>query len=256
MAKYQHYVIFEAVKDMLLAYLNKLNISMKESTKIINETIDFCKRNSKAIDKKDVSLFESGDKGIIFDEEAFIDVIEYLQKEDENQSAILDHLSSINYLIDGGLTEEELFLNKFVTSFASSFNSSSVNIPEFSEEGVSDESIEAIGDVIKPTIEKSLEDFQTKNLNVDRFMKSISFKVKEYIEKNDIPGIHKNELHDILDMTIENDVSELFEKKFEIFAKLSSSGLLAHLPLDKIMTLVPSNMEDSVQSELNNLSLE
>ncbi len=54
----------------------------------------------------------------------------------------------------------------------------------------------------------------------------------------------------------ENDVSELFEKKFEIFAKLSSSGLLAHLPLDKIMTLVPSNMEDSVQSELNNLSLE
>ncbi len=29
-------------------------------------------------------------------------------------------------------------------------------------------------------------------------MKSISFKVKEYIEKNDIPGIHKNELHDIL----------------------------------------------------------
>ncbi len=69
-------------------------------------------------------------------------------------------------------------------------------------------------------------------------------------------GIHKNELHDILDMTIENDVSELFEKKFEIFAKLSSSGLLAHLPLDKIMTLVPSNMEDSVQSELNNLSLE
>ncbi len=40
----------------------------------------------------------------------------------------------------------------------------------------------------------------------------------------------KNELHDILDMTIENDVSELFEKKFEIFAKLSSSGLLAHLP--------------------------
>ncbi len=66
----------------------------------------------------------------------------------------------------------------------------------------------------------------------------------------------KNELHDILDMTIENDVSELFEKKFEIFAKLSSSGLLAHLPLDKIMTLVPSNMEDSVQSELNNLSLE
>ncbi len=85
-----------------------------------------------------------GDKGIIFDEEAFIDVIEYLQKEDENQSAILDHLSSINYLIDGGLTEEELFLNKFVTSFASSFNSSSVNIPEFSEEGVSDESIEAI----------------------------------------------------------------------------------------------------------------
>ncbi len=66
----------------------------------------------------------------------------------------MDHLSSINYLIDGGLTEEELFLNKFVTSFASSFNSSSVNIPEFSEEGVSDESIEAIGDVIKPTIEK------------------------------------------------------------------------------------------------------
>ncbi len=57
-------------------------------------------------------------------------------------------------------------------------------------------------------------------------------------------------------MTIENDVSELFEKKFEIFAKLSSSGVLAHLPLDKIMTLVPSNMEDSVQSELNNLSLE
>ncbi len=47
-------------------------------------------------------MFESGDKGIIFDEEAFIDVIEYLQKEDENQSAILDHLSSINYLIDGG----------------------------------------------------------------------------------------------------------------------------------------------------------
>ncbi len=38
---------------------------MKESTKIINETIDFCKRHSKAIDKKDVSLFESGDKGII-----------------------------------------------------------------------------------------------------------------------------------------------------------------------------------------------
>ncbi len=52
MAKYQHYVIFEAVKEfvtslcdlftkmklmnalhMLLAYLNKLNISMKESTK-------------------------------------------------------------------------------------------------------------------------------------------------------------------------------------------------------------------------------
>ncbi len=26
----------------------------------------FCKRNSKAIDKKDVSLFESGDKGINF----------------------------------------------------------------------------------------------------------------------------------------------------------------------------------------------
>ncbi len=70
MAKYQHYVIFEAVKEfvtscvtvtkmkvddplhMPLAYLNKLNISMKESTKILNETIDFCKRNSKAIDKK------------------------------------------------------------------------------------------------------------------------------------------------------------------------------------------------------------
>ncbi len=28
-------------------------------------------------------------------------------------------------------------------------------------------------------------------------MKSNLFKVKEYIETNDIPGIHKNELHDL-----------------------------------------------------------
>ncbi len=42
------------------------------------------------------------------------------------------------------------------------------------KEGVSDESIEAIGDVIKPTIEKSLEDFQTKNLNVDEIYEILS----------------------------------------------------------------------------------
>ncbi len=35
------------------------------------------------------------------------------------------------------------------------------------KKGVSDESIEAIGDVIKPTIEKSLEDFQTIKFNVE-----------------------------------------------------------------------------------------
>ncbi len=58
-------------------------------------------------------------------------------------------------------------------------------------------------------------------------------------------------------MTIENDVSELFEKKFEIFAKLSSSGLLGTLPLDKNYDFSSaSNMEDSVQSELNIFSLE
>ncbi len=50
-------------------------------------------------------------------------------------------------------------------------------------------------------------------------MKSSSLRLKNMIEKNDIPEIHKNELHDIVDMTIENAVSELFEKKFEIFAK-------------------------------------
>ncbi len=53
------------------------------------------------------------------------------------------------------LTEEELiFKLNCVTSFASSFNSSSVNIPEFSEEGVSDESIEAIGDVLNLRLKK------------------------------------------------------------------------------------------------------
>ncbi len=45
-------------------------------------------------------------------------------------------------------------------------------------------------------------------------------------------------------MTIENDVSELFEKKFEIFAKLSSSDYWHIYQLDKNYDLVPSNMED------------
>ncbi len=51
-------------------------------------------------------------------------------------------------------------------------------------------------------------------------------------------------------------LANYLKRNLKYLPKLSSSGLLAHLPLDKIMTLVPSNMEDSVQSELNNLSLE
>ncbi len=46
-------------------------------------------------------------------------------------------------------------------------------------------------------------------------MKSISFKVKEYIEQNDILEYTNNELHDILDMTIENDVSEYLKRNLK-----------------------------------------
>jgi hypothetical protein len=264
MTNYQQYVIFGAIKEFVLslseyyndevdepvnlfnAYLNRLNISMKESKVIVNETINFCNRNVEAIKKRDISLFKRDDKGIVFDEEVFVDVVKYLQREDENSDVILDHLNTLDYLIEGGATDEEKFLDSFVSSFTSSFNSSSVDLPEFnSDESVSNESIEAIGDVIKPTIEKSLEDFQKKNLSIDGFMKSISFKVKEYVSKNEIPGLHKEELNKILDMTIENDVSELMDRKFEIFSMLSSSGLLAHLPIDKIMTLMPGNIDTS-----------
>ncbi len=56
-------------------------------------------------------------------------------------------------------------------------------------------------------------------------------------------------------MTIENDVSDYLKRNLK-YCKVKQFWITGTLPLDKIMTLVPSNMEDSVQSELNNLSLE
>jgi hypothetical protein len=283
MTSYQEYVIFESIKEfvsslcdcykdevdepvhMFNAYLNKFNISMKESKQVIDDTIQFCNDNKEAINAKEISLFPKDDVGLVFDEDAYVNVVEYLNKGDSNTDVILDHLNSILYLVEGGPTAEANFLDTFVKGFEKSIGSADLpklDLGDPSSGDMSDEVMKTLGDVIEPTIEKSLNDFQTKNLSIDSFMKSISFKVKDYIQKNELPGVKKEELNEILDMTIENDISELLQedKKFEIFAKLSGSGLLAHLPLGKIMSLIPKSMEGAFNSgeelDLKSLSLE
>lgn len=271
---YQEYAIFEAVKEFVSdlseayqeesdqplhffnVYLSRMNISMPEATKVVEHTIDFCGRNLDIItqfvsnDKSDDSdvvcdlakmnlkdnenfHFDKNDSGIVFDEDAFVDVAFYCSKEDDNQSTIFDHLKRICYLIEGGVTEEEKFLNRFVASFATTLDTTEIG-------QLSEESADSIGNAIKPTIDASLQEFQNKQLNVNGFLKSISFKIREYLETNEVAGIKKEELKKILDLAIENNVDELFEKKYEIFGILSSSGILTHLPFDKIMSIASS----------------
>jgi hypothetical protein len=276
MASYRQYLIFTAIREFVSdlcncyeseedqpvhvfkEYLDQLNNSMTKSEKtiddIIGEVIDFVKRNEEGIKKKDVSMFDEDDEGIVFDELAFVNVVKYILKEDENTSVIFEHLSTIDYLAQGGLTEEDKLLQNFMSDL---FGSTS-QMPKLDTDNMSDESLEAMSEVLKPSITKTVENFKTKNLDVDRLMKSVSFKFKDVLKDHDLPGIKKEAIDDILNMAIENDVENLLHgnNKFLIFSKLSSSGFLSNLPLNKLSSLLPSNMEETFHSELDNLSLE
>lgn len=252
---YQQYTIFEALKEFVidlseayqdeidepihifLAFLNRFKISSDEYRLVIAEVKDFCFKSSSGIKHKNIE--EISDKPIMFNEDAYIDVFKYITKNDENTNVIFEHLKTILYLVEGGVTDEEQFLDNFVKSFATTFTQPTA--AQLNSESM--ESIEEISAIIKPTIEQSMKEFQNKKLNVDSFMKSISFKVKEYIDNKDIPGIRKEDLNKILDMTIQYEISELVDKKFEIFSILSSSGLLAQMPIEKLLSVSNLNIQ-------------
>jgi len=249
MNSYQLYIVFSAIKDFVIAlgetyfeddndaplhsYLTFINMmSMTDKAPIEGVVESF----------KEYLLSNTLIKYSL-DDEAWCDVDFYLKKEDENVQAMQEHLDTIKLLFhnieNNIVTEEERFLNEFVQSFVKS-----IDLPVLKEEkskNTPEELIAKYTDRFKPNIEKSVDEFQAKNLNIDRVVKLICLKIKDFLTNNEIPKegskIDKDKIIQILDIAIQKDIEDLAEDRFKIIALLSSSGFLAHLPLSVLANL-------------------
>lgn len=256
---YQCYIAFSAIKEFIdeLAYAYKDDIKDEPLHLYMAHLEEMDMTNEKPI-RKVINSFELYFKDkqnhiMIYEPEvSYCDLDFYLKKDDENTHTIERYLNAIKNIFvsieNNIISSEETFLNDFVSKFKNSIGMKEMIKPSSSKE----ETQRIITDQIehfKPNIEKSVDEFQSKNLSIDRIIKLLSIKLKDFLQKNDIPAVaaksvDKQHLIEILDIAIKYDHVQLIEHKFEIIGLLSKSGMLAHLPLG---TLLSSFSENTMQ---------
>jgi hypothetical protein len=212
--------------------IGPLNTNFEKCIELITK---FCEKNRAEI----ISRQKLNPPIFIFDQDAEIDIQFFLDKDDDNTQIIFDHLNNILRLMDGGKSAEEIYLQDIFSQFESIIES---KLTVCNDKSTSD-TIEMIGTSLQPEISEKLEQFESKKLDIDRLAKVACLKLKQYLQVNPIPDqitqenrtIHKLEIIELLNMILENHIDDLMNRKFEILSKLSSSGLLANIPINKML---------------------
>jgi len=227
---------------ILLKYFEYLGPLHEKYNNTVDLIVSFCNDNKESLQNGEIQRLTN--EKFIFDDQAEINIQYFLNKNDDNSSIIFDHLNNILRLVDGGLSAEEVYLTEMMSHFKELIVSQvqDQNVTTQDQESI----IESIGNSIQPELEEKLEQFETQKLDINRFVKLVCLKLKDYLEVNNIPSeilqqnrvIHKSEILSILDMVLEHNLDDIMDRKFEILAKLSSSGILANIPLPYMMQLV------------------
>lgn len=235
---YQKYIIFSSIKDFIQDLSDVYEDVPLFEFKTILSTLHMNKDEPiEEIINIFIKYFEDSGETIVYDD-IVINLKQYLDKDDEHKEAILNHLKCIKKTIDivqtNTTTSEETFLNRFINKFLNDKNINDIK----ETKGDTKDIILKCADKFKPDIEESVEEFKTKNLDLDRLIKLFCIKIKDYLKTTNAAAnkqLSKENLIDIVDLGIKYNLDELVDHQHELISLLSSSGMLAHLPIGQLM---------------------
>jgi hypothetical protein len=241
---YQKYIIFSSIKEFILALSEVYDDEPLHEFKTILTTLTMDNNeNIEQIISTFLKYYEDGSDGTVTYDDIKVDIRQYLNKGDEYKVTIEKHIKSIKHNIDivqsNTTTSEETFLNNFIKKFLNDKNIKDIK----EQKGETKDIILNCAEKFKPDIEQSVEEFRTKNLDLDRLVKLFCIKIKDFLSTN-TEVTNKNfdraKLIEIIDLGIKYNLEELVDHQHEIIALLSSSGMLAHLPIGNLMFSMPS----------------
>lgn len=226
-----HY-LYNFIKDVKVGVVDQEEIVVS----VMDAAFDFIKPNRDHIVN---NRWENVKGSIMLNEDLYVEVDRYLNLEDENFEAITTHITTLQKVFEKAETREEAFLTTFFQNIGKTINKA---IPSSGQrEGApSDEAITAIINDITTdednisTIQNSLTEFTSNNLDENKFVKLLCFKAKDFLDTNGLDDkidVSKDQLDGILNKLIQYDVDELMQadKQRELIAMLSGSGLLTKL---------------------------
>lgn len=243
-----HY-LYNFIKDVKVGIVDQEEIVVS----VMDATFNFIESNRDHI----INNRWSDVKGSIsLSEDLYVEVERYLNLEDENFDAITTHITTLQKVFEKVETREEAFLTTFFQSIGKTINKT---IPSSVQNDgpPSDEAITSmINDITTDednisTIQNSLTEFTSNNLDENKFVKLLCFKAKDFLDTNGLDDkidVNKDQLDGILNKLIQYDVDELMQadKQRELIAMLSGSGLLTKL-LPILNTQLLSKLGDKLK---------
>lgn len=158
-----------------------------------------------------------------------LDIYKFIGDEGENLDIINQHLNNINNFIVLNVSKEEMFLSNFIEKFVDTIGTQTA--PADSS------NVMAVVDGFKPAIQSQIDQFKLNELDVNKFIKIICVRTKEYLSQNTIDhNIKIDVIEEVIDMIMETDSFEDIPLVI-ILTKLMSSGIFNILPLDQVTTL-------------------
>lgn len=221
----EHYIKFSAIQEFvndLCKVYSDGNLQaykyLMDDVNILTETSDFVNFFEEALDSKHRARYCEG---------AYVDIPNFLLKNDKNSEKIQDFLKYIKKIYeDPTICPEYVFFNRYSKEL--------LKIDIFKNCVDSKESAEKALNGIKPNVEQARKEFKDKNLDGNKFFKIMLIIINDSVETIETDAEEKKSIKNIINIIV-NNPNNVFSKKLEIMKELMSIKSMKNIPFNSLI---------------------
>lgn len=230
----EYYKLDELNFNVCNETIHKMHVLHAQFNHVTDVIIKFVKDNSDAILKKHDLPFPV----LSFDDIRLVDINHFCMRGDVHTDTLYSHLKTLLYFANGGVSNEELFVDKLISNFTPQCKAIADKIRATNTNVTDTENLELISNTFRTDLEKIKDD--EDKYDTELIVKIICIKLKNYITNDThfaaIFGnkIDKDELLKLVDIGIVDDLETITQNQFEMMMIVSRSGLLSHFKMETL----------------------
>lgn len=179
----------------------------------------------------------SGKHKAIYCEDVYLNIPEYLKRNDENKKIIKKYLSKINELYeDPSKCKEFVFFKKVTQDISSEVKEKDVEVPESASVERNVTYIQQLLTSLNPSLRQSQQEFKDQDLDINIFIKIILIIVSEKLDTTLMYHKDVEHLQNIIKIILNNPLQEIMSKRLEIIQELALMENKGNIPFQNLLS--------------------